>query len=142
MAAVAVVCRCPRAQRFVLVRRGTPPNKGQWSLPGGRIELGERTVVAATRELEEETGIAASSLAFTSEPFATSDVIIDAPDVYDVRRDVIMRESLNPLFHYVISQARSPAACLTPVHRVSTPPRRAGLLRDAGRERCAAARGR
>jgi 8-oxo-dGTP diphosphatase len=43
----------------LLIRRGTPPRQGEWSLPGGRIEPGERAVDAALRELGEETGVEA-----------------------------------------------------------------------------------
>ena len=41
----------------LLIRRGTPPRLGEWSIPGGRIEWGERAEAAALRELEEETGV-------------------------------------------------------------------------------------
>lgn len=41
--------------RYVLVQRGKKPNRGIWSLPGGKIELGECTLDAAKRELFEET---------------------------------------------------------------------------------------
>ena len=41
----------------LLIRRGTPPRLGEWSLPGGRIEWGERAEAAALRELREETGV-------------------------------------------------------------------------------------
>ena len=41
----------------LLIRRGKPPRLGEWSLPGGRIEWGERAEVAALRELEEETAV-------------------------------------------------------------------------------------
>ena len=56
-AAVGVVCL--RGDEVLLVRRGTPPRLGEWSLPGGRIEYGERAIDAARRELMEETGVTA-----------------------------------------------------------------------------------
>ena len=55
--AVGVVCL--RGDSVLLIRRGTPPRLGEWSLPGGRIEPGERAVDAALRELGEETGVEA-----------------------------------------------------------------------------------
>ncbi|WP_292028112.1 NUDIX hydrolase [Brevundimonas sp. UBA2416] len=54
---VGVVCL--RGDDVLLIRRGTPPRQGDWSLPGGRIEPGERAVDAALRELREETGVEA-----------------------------------------------------------------------------------
>ncbi|MET4683588.1 NUDIX hydrolase [Brevundimonas faecalis] len=55
--AVGVVCL--KDDAVLLIRRGTPPREGEWSLPGGRIEPGERLADAALRELQEETGIEA-----------------------------------------------------------------------------------
>lgn len=54
---VGVVCL--RGDEVLLIRRGRPPRQGEWSLPGGRIEPGERAVEAALRELREETGVEA-----------------------------------------------------------------------------------
>ncbi|WP_420478680.1 NUDIX hydrolase [Brevundimonas sp. FT23028] len=55
--AVGVVCL--REDTVLLIRRGKPPRMGEWSLPGGRIEPGERALDAALRELKEETGVVA-----------------------------------------------------------------------------------
>ena len=53
---------CLRGDQVLLIKRGNPPRLGQWSLPGGRLERGETTVVAALRELAEETGVQARLL--------------------------------------------------------------------------------
>ncbi len=39
------------------MRRGHAPGRGKWSLPGGRIEVGETGAEAAEREVFEETGL-------------------------------------------------------------------------------------
>ena len=54
---VGVVCL--RGDEVLLIRRGKPPREGEWSLPGGRIEPGERATEAGLRELREETGVEA-----------------------------------------------------------------------------------
>jgi len=59
-AAVGVVCL--KGREVLLIRRGRPPLKDAWSLPGGRIEWGERACDAALRELREETGVEADLL--------------------------------------------------------------------------------
>ncbi|MGQ0838258.1 NUDIX hydrolase [Actinokineospora sp.] len=44
--------------RLLLVRRAHDPGRGQWSLPGGKVESGESDAAAVIRELREETGLA------------------------------------------------------------------------------------
>lgn len=43
--------------RALLIRRGSEPLKGEWSIPGGTLEVGERLVEGVRRELREETGL-------------------------------------------------------------------------------------
>lgn len=50
---------CLRGGEVLLIRRGKPPRMGQWSIPGGRMEMGETAAQAALRELVEETGVTA-----------------------------------------------------------------------------------
>jgi len=45
------------AGKVVLVRRRYEPLAGQWSLPGGTLELGETLETGAAREMREETGL-------------------------------------------------------------------------------------
>jgi 8-oxo-dGTP diphosphatase len=43
--------------RVLLVKRAHPPIQGQWSIPGGVLEVGEMVREAAVREAHEETGL-------------------------------------------------------------------------------------
>lgn len=43
--------------RVLLVQRRRPPRAGSWGLPGGLLELGERLVDGAAREIKEECGV-------------------------------------------------------------------------------------
>jgi 8-oxo-dGTP diphosphatase len=71
--------------RVLLVRRGTPPLAGQWSIPGGAVELGETLRAAAEREAHEETGL-----------------VVDAEDVLEVLDRVIPGEENRVRYHYVL----------------------------------------
>src|ERR1700737_1858265 len=43
--------------RALLIRRGSEPLRGEWSIPGGMLELGETLEEGVVRELLEETGL-------------------------------------------------------------------------------------
>src|SRR5438045_6342977 len=44
-------------ERVMLVKRAHPPIQGQWSIPGGVLEVGGMVREAAVREAREETGL-------------------------------------------------------------------------------------
>ncbi len=46
-----------RDARALLIRRGSEPLRGEWSIPGGILELGESLTEGVARELLEETGL-------------------------------------------------------------------------------------
>lgn len=54
MAVGAIVVR---DDSLLMVRRGSDPGRGLWSLPGGRVEAGEYLADAVRREVAEETGL-------------------------------------------------------------------------------------
>jgi ADP-ribose pyrophosphatase YjhB (NUDIX family) len=43
--------------RVLLIRRANPPLQGEWSLPGGALEVGEKLREGVVREVLEETGL-------------------------------------------------------------------------------------
>ena len=57
---VGVIVFCDK--EVLLVQRNKEPNKGHWSIPGGRQMLGETAAEAARRELLEETGVKVDQL--------------------------------------------------------------------------------
>ena len=71
--------------RVLLVRRGTEPLKGQWSLPGGMLELGESLTGGVVREVREETGI-----------------IVEPVELVELL-DRIQRDGERVRFHYVLA---------------------------------------
>jgi 8-oxo-dGTP diphosphatase len=71
--------------RVLLVRRGREPMKGEWSLPGGLLELGESLATGVVREVLEETGL-------TVEPLELIELL-----------DRIHRAGDRVRYHYVIA---------------------------------------
>jgi ADP-ribose pyrophosphatase YjhB (NUDIX family) len=71
----------------LLVRRVNPPSAGEWSLPGGVLELGETLEAGIVREVREETGMRV-------EPIAVVEVL----DL--IKRD--RSEAARVQFHYVL----------------------------------------
>jgi ADP-ribose pyrophosphatase YjhB (NUDIX family) len=70
--------------RVLLIRRGHEPLKGEWSIPGGTVNLGEELTAGVRRELREETGLVV-------EPLAVLEVF-----------DRIFRYGRRVRFHFVI----------------------------------------
>ncbi len=71
--------------RVLLVRRGTEPLKGHWTLPGGMLEVGESLTTGVVREVREETGL-------DVEPIELIELL-----------DRIHREDGRVRYHYVIA---------------------------------------
>src|SRR5512146_2999877 len=46
-----------RGSRVLLIQRGTEPLRGEWSIAGGMLELGESLTDGVRREVREETGL-------------------------------------------------------------------------------------
>ena len=61
---LGVSCLLLCEDKALLVQRAKQPAKGLWSLPGGKVELGEKLEVAAHRELLEETALTVENLQF------------------------------------------------------------------------------
>ncbi len=60
------------AGRVVVIKRGRPPLQGQWSIPGGMVELGETVREAVAREALEETGL-----------------VVDVGEIVEPRRTIV-----------------------------------------------------
>ncbi len=80
--------------KMLLIKRSKEPSLGKWSLPGGRIELGETIVDAAKRETFEETQVETDVLK-----------LIDVAD--GIIRDDIGRIRFHYIGHYVLSSYRA-----------------------------------
>jgi 8-oxo-dGTP diphosphatase len=71
--------------RVLLVKRAHPPIQGQWSIPGGVLEVGERVRQAADREAREETGL-----------------IVETREMLGVYERVLLDDEGQVQYHYVL----------------------------------------
>ena len=74
-----------RGDSALLIRRGSAPLKGEWSIPGGTLELGETIAAGVQRELEEETGLA-----------------VDVGELIEVFERIVPDEEGRLKYHFVI----------------------------------------
>jgi ADP-ribose pyrophosphatase YjhB (NUDIX family) len=78
--------------RALLIRRGSEPLRGQWSIPGGMLELGESLKAGVARELLEETGLQVRVL----------DLIEVFDRIYVKEGEPLTAANQRPRYHYVI----------------------------------------
>ena len=71
--------------RVVLIKRRFEPLAGQWSLPGGAVDVGETLVECVAREMLEETGL-----------------VVDVGPVVEVFDRIIRDDGGRVQFHYVL----------------------------------------
>ena len=71
--------------RVVVVRRGHEPLKGEWSIPGGVLEIGETLRAGAAREALEETGL-----------------VVEPGEVLEVLDRIVRDPEGRIQFHYVL----------------------------------------
>jgi ADP-ribose pyrophosphatase YjhB (NUDIX family) len=72
-------------QRVVLIKRGHPPLLGEWSIPGGMLELSQTMRQAAVREAHEETGLT-----------------VEAGELLGVFDRIVRDDDGRTLYHYVL----------------------------------------
>jgi 8-oxo-dGTP diphosphatase len=74
-----------KGNHVLLIRRGTAPLLGEWSLPGGVLECGESLREAVVREAREETGL-----------------VVEAGEMLGVYERVIPGDQGRVRYHYVL----------------------------------------
>jgi ADP-ribose pyrophosphatase YjhB (NUDIX family) len=74
-----------RDGQVVLVKRGHAPQLGEWSIPGGALEIGETLWQGAEREAQEETGL-----------------VVRATELLGVFERIVPDDQKRTRFHYVL----------------------------------------
>lgn len=72
-------------ERALIVQRGKPPRQGEWTVPGGMLEVGETLRSGAEREVLEETGL-----------------VVKAGEVLDVFDSIHRDPNGRTQYHYVL----------------------------------------
>jgi 8-oxo-dGTP diphosphatase len=85
-------------ERVLLARRGSEPMRGEWSIPGGVLEVGESLAEGVMRELREETGLAVRVL----ELIEALDRILPEPAAYPLQAAGSGGARARPRYHFVI----------------------------------------
>ncbi len=92
------------AGRVVVIKRGQPPLEGQWSIPGGLLELGETVREAVAREALEETGLVVDvgQIAGTDRGTILGQPASGPGSVLGVFDRLVYDEAGGARFHYVL----------------------------------------
>jgi ADP-ribose pyrophosphatase YjhB (NUDIX family) len=72
-------------ERVVLIKRRYEPLAGQWSLPGGTLEVGETLEAGIAREVLEETGL-----------------VVEVGPVVEVFDRILLDENRQVVYHFVL----------------------------------------
>jgi 8-oxo-dGTP diphosphatase len=88
--------------RALLIRRGSEPLLGQWSIPGGTLELGESLEHGVIRELKEETGLTVRIVEMIEVFDRIYEDHVDAAAGETSRSSGAAAKKKGPRYHYVI----------------------------------------
>ena len=107
----AVIVRGGEEPSVLLIRRGHEPLKGEWSLPGGAVELGETLEEAICREVLEETGLVVEPAGMVQA------LVIDAADLEHATQVARFRQKAVLVPKPVQVHLGGERACLLPIFR-------------------------